>query len=163
MKRFRSCVTTQTLGVTWCIFSVVGCICAHVFVDPSVWPCIVSSTQFASPWCILVPAVLPFLLSVLINYYAIYEWMIILCGVKSFLYAFSVSGFYSVYGTAFWLAQLLFSFTSVMSMPVLFVYWYRCLSRCQGMRRSNQLFFLCIFLLIGGVDLLLISLFSAVI
>lgn len=109
---------------------------------------------------IVLPSLLPFLLSALAVYFSAPKFLTFICGVKAFSFAFCGFGLCFVYGQCSWLIRLLLMFTDVFSLPILYFYWTRYSS---GERRPSWITNICIFcilLVISSIDHCFISPFT---
>lgn len=110
---------------------------------------------------LLISIVLPFLLSA----YAVSlsePWLLLpISALKAFGFAFCSFGVTLTYGTAGWLVRLLFLFSDVCVIPILFFYWLRHIP--DASRKSGRELAGCLLLasFVGVIDLYLISPFLA--
>ena len=113
-----------------------------------------------SPAMILLPTLLPFLLSAFAVYFSLPWLLAVFCGLKAFSFGFCGFGLCMVYGQCSWLIRLLYMFTDICSLPVLYFYWLRYL--CGGNRPYwvTNLCFLSILMAICCIDRCVISPFA---
>lgn len=106
-------------------------------------------------WGIVTADMFPFLLSAFgVSFSGSYLFPISFF--KAFSFGFCAAGAGLIYGNGGWLIRILFLFSDIVLIPILFVYWIRCLSGHDRARR-DLIICLVISLIVGMTDRFLIS------
>jgi hypothetical protein len=144
------------LGITWFAGLFLGWFAAIESVDywqrSSFGLVIGSKTVFAS----LLPSFLPFLFSALAVCYSAHWLLFLVCGIKAFLFGLCGFSICLIYHQCSWLVRLLFMFSDLCAIPILYLYWLRSLRIRKSVSWGTNICFCCYFLVISGVDLCLV-------
>lgn len=100
---------------------------------------------------------LPFLLSIFMVFFS-KPWLILpICFCKAFLFSFVSIGILQLYGSAGWLIRFLLLFSDCVTVPFLYWFWLRCLTRTDLFFGCTSAFLLALGFLIGSMDYRIIS------
>ena len=129
------------LSITWIVALLLGAFLACLTADSLQGPILGLLYAPSSPVSVLLPAFLPFLITVFAVYFFPTGFIAVICGAKAFCFGFCSCGIAVVYGQGSWLVCLLTMFTDIFSVPVLCLYWLRCYSAAQRPTRIANVCF----------------------
>lgn len=104
---------------------------------------------------------LPSFLSIVAASMSLHHLLYIIAFGRAFLYSFASVALLLSFGSAGWLVRLLLGFSGVLSAPVLYRLWLRCLCPGSCLSAPEIFCFTSVFLLIGSVDYCVIMPFWA--
>ena len=106
---------------------------------------------------LLIPFLLPFLFSAIAVYLSA-PWLIYaVCFLKTALFSYISCGVVSLYGSAGWLVHILFLFSDIFYLVLLYWYWIRHVSSGKAFSTAEAFRFLLAASLISGIDFYIIS------
>lgn len=101
--------------------------------------------------------VFPFLISALAVFFSTPWLLLLVCFCKAFLFSFVSLGIWQAFGSAGWLARLLWMFSDCIGIPLLYGFWLRHLSGDRAVGGLETGCYLAAFVLLGSVDYRIIS------
>ena len=96
--------------------------------------------------------IVPFLLSAFAVFFCEPWLLLIISMFKAFSFSFCATGVSLAFVQSSWLVRFLFLFSDILIIPVLYVYWLRCLSHRCKVKRWELSLYLCIAGLIVYLD-----------
>lgn len=105
---------------------------------------------------LLIPFTLPFLLSAIAVYLCIPGTLPFICFLKTTQFSFVSCGVMASFGSSGWLIRILFLFSDICCLALLYLYWLRHISVGRLFSRIEVCFFLVAAVLITGIDYLVI-------
>lgn len=140
------------LGLFWIIGLFAGG-CCFLFGAYRLIPLMrVSVNGNVSIVCFFCLIFLPPFLSILAASMGMCSLLYVIAFGKAFLYAFTSMALLLSFGSAGWLVRLLLGFSGILSAPVLYRFWLRCLYPGSGLSAVEIFCFISIYLLIGSID-----------
>ena len=149
------------LGLFWIVGLLAGGSCFLFGADHLIPQMRVSLNGNVSIVCFFCLIFLPPFLSILAASTGMHSLLYVIAFGKAFLYAFASMALLLSFGSAGWLVRLLLGFSGILSAPVLYWFWLRCLCPGSGLSALEIFFFISVFLLIGSIDYCLITPFWA--
>lgn len=148
------------LTSVWIAGLILGAFVSFVAVNAlrDLFPVVLSANK--SMVSVLLPTILPFLLSALAVYFSIPWLLSLICGLKAFCFGFCGLGLCIVYGQCSWLLQLLFMFTDLCTLPILLFYWLRYFMGGNRPSRFTNICFGSALFVICSIDRCIISPFA---
>lgn len=143
------------LAFLWCAGLVCGCL-AWMWAEDSAVP-LMRSVVYApvSIVGILCVSAFPILISAYAVFLSNFVLLLPVCFGKAFLFSFAALGISQVFASAGWLIQILLLFSSWISLPILYWFWLRSLSRTANIWEAV---FLCsLLILLGSIHYGIIS------
>lgn len=141
----------RLLSCAWIAGFLLGLAVSYFFRNSISYLFTLSHALYSNAPLKLMLSILPFLLSVLTVSFSRPKWMFLICGMKAACFAVCCLLLYLCYGQAGWLACLLFLFSDICSLPILFLYWLQHISDTTCSLRKHFVFFLAM-ALIAFVD-----------
>lgn len=147
-KRFSPAFLASTWAVGMTLGAVVA-ISSRQFLVPMVEDGVAKEPFLSGLLC---SAFLPFLLSVFAVSFNEPWLLLIISMFKAFSFSFCATGVSLAYAQSSWLVRLLFLFSDILIIPILYVYWLRHISDRYKVRRWELPLFLCIAGLVVWID-----------
>lgn len=151
----------RVLGLFWILGLLAGGGCFLFGAERLIPQMRVSLNGNVSIVCFFCLIFLPPFLSILAASAGMHSLLYAIAFGKAFLYAFSSMALLLSFGSAGWLVRLLLGFSGILSAPVLYRLWLRCLRPGSGLSALEIFCFLCVYLLIGSIDYTVIMPFWA--
>ena len=151
----------RVLGLFWIVGLLAGGSCFLFGAEHLIPQMRVSLTGNVSIVCFFCLIFLPPFLSILAASSGMHSLLYVIAFGKAFLYAFASAALLLSYGSAGWLVRLLLGFSGILSAPVLYRFWLRCLCSGSGLSALEVFCFISVYLLIGSIDYRLIMPFWA--
>lgn len=154
-------VGSLLLGLSWIVGMVIGVFFAHGAKEtlmPLIQQSVVSHSTALGSLCAVL---LPFLFSALAVSFS-EPWLLLLISVyKAFSFTFCASGVGLAFGDSSWLVRILFLFSDLCLIPVLYIYWLRHLRKDSRSRPWELSCCLGWAVLVCGIDYWFIAPFLA--
>ena len=144
--------TSILLGVAWSAGFFCGGLAALALVDVFRESTFRFVSAYQSPITFWLPTFLPFLFSALAVYLRIPKLLVLICAIKAALFGFCGCSICLSYHQSSWLVLVLFLFTDLCTVPVLYLYWLRSLCAKNSASWSTYLCFGSFFLAICAID-----------
>ena len=151
----------RVLGLFWIVGLLAGGSCFLFGADHLIPQMRVSLNGNVSIVCFFCLIFLPPFLSILAASTGMHSLLYVIAFGKAFLHAFASMALLLSFGSAGWLVRLLLGFSGILSAPVLYRFWLRCLCSGSGLSALEVFCFISVYLLIGSIDYRLIMPFWA--
>lgn len=151
----------HVLGLSWIVGLFAGGSCFLSGADRLIPLMRVSVNGNVSIVCFFCLIFLPPFLSILAASTGMHSLLYVIAFGKAFLYAFASMALLLSFGSAGWLVRLLLGFSGILSAPVLYRFWLRCLYPGSGLSALEVFCFISVYLLIGSIDYRVIMPFGA--
>ena len=156
-------VSLYVLAFIWCFGLFLGTLFASQSDTPLSFMMRLAADSPVSVVTLMAGAVLPFLLTACAVWISKPQFILLICFLKGFIYAFCAHGSAMAFGAAFWIFRLLLLFTDHFTVVMLMWFWVRNISGFRDTAFRDLFISVLTVFAAGLVDICLISPFLALV